>query len=266
MSGRAPKRARGGSAAAGGAGGGVASDPLFDEAAFDALAADMAAEDAKRDKIIKRSRDVLKLSKTSIYALHRGDMAKAAKQLDEARQITKDELFPLAEGGPAFLRGGALSSALEEYAEARVFETFLTTGSIPTLADLEICDRDEYVGGVLDFTGELNRYAVLRATDRDVEAVRHCRELTDQLMAAFMKFEFRNGNLRKKYDSLKYTLKKMETLIYEMSLSAAMGGLAPKSSEGDKDMPDGADDADLAAARAASDCPAVLHVVKHARA
>lgn len=209
----AQKRAR--TDSAGGAGGGdgaAAGDgaPLFDEAAFDALAAEMAAEDATRDAIIKRSRDVLKLSKTSIYALHRGDVARAVKQLDQARKIAKEELLPMAEGGPAFLRGGMLSSALEEYAEARVFEHFLKTGGIPAITDLEICSRDEYLGGVLDFSGELNRYAVLRATDRDVEAVRKCRELTDRLMAAFMKFDFRNGPLRKKYDALKCVARSLD--------------------------------------------------------
>ena len=32
-----------------------------------------------------------------------------------------------------------------------------------------------------------------------------------------MQFDFRNGNLRKKYDSLKYTLKKLEQIIYELN-------------------------------------------------
>lgn len=33
----------------------------------------------------------------------------------------------------------------------------------------------------------------------------------------------RNGALRKKYDSLKYTLQKMENTLYELSLTDAMG-------------------------------------------
>ena len=43
----------------------------------------------------------------------------------------------------------------------------------------------------------------------------------DALMGIFLKFDFRNGSLRKKYDSLKYTLKKVENTLYEMSLTSA---------------------------------------------
>ena len=41
-------------------------------------------------------------------------------------------------------------------------------------------------GGVLDFTGELNRYAIQRATVRDKAAVQKCRDLTDALMGVFL--------------------------------------------------------------------------------
>ena len=38
-----------------------------------------------------------------------------------------------------------------------------------------------------------------------------------------MQFDFRNGALRKKFDALKYTLKKMETTLYEQSLTENLG-------------------------------------------
>ena len=62
----------------------------------------------------------------------------------------------------------------------------------------------------MDFTGELNRYAVLRATARDLPAVHQCRDVVDQLFGQLMLFEWRNGNLRRKFDAVKYTLKKLE--------------------------------------------------------
>lgn len=37
-------------------------------------------------------------------------------------------------------------------------------------------------------------------------------------MGQLLQFDFRNGNLRKKFDALKYTLKKMENTTYELSL------------------------------------------------
>jgi hypothetical protein len=56
---------------------------------------------------------------------------------------------------------------------------------------------DEYLGGLLDFMGELNRYAVLRATARDVPSVTRCRDLVDAVFGAFLRFRLRNGVLRK---------------------------------------------------------------------
>lgn len=44
-----------------------------------------------------------------------------------------------------------------------------------------------YLGGVLDFTGELNRYAVAKATVRDIKEVKRCRDLVDELMGEFLK-------------------------------------------------------------------------------
>ena len=36
-----------------------------------------------------------------------------------------------------------------------------------------------------------------------------------------MQFDLRNGSIRKKYDSLKYTLRKLENTLYELSLAEA---------------------------------------------
>lgn len=45
-----------------------------------------------------------------------------------------------------------------------------------------------YLGGMLDFTGELNRYAVACATRRDAAAVARCRNVVDALMGQFLQF------------------------------------------------------------------------------
>ena len=43
-----------------------------------------------------------------------------------------------------------------------------------------------YLGGVLDFTGELNRFSIAKATVRDAESVRCCRDLVEALMGEFL--------------------------------------------------------------------------------
>ena len=205
---------------------------FLDEGDFDAMREAMALYDEQRDTVIKRSRDITKAAKVAIYCLHRGELDKADAQIAVAVQVA-DELLPLVEKEPQ-LRYGSYAGGLEEYAEAAIFAHFVRTGTILPSSALPRCDRDEYLGGVLDFTGELNRYCVARATVRDVDAVTKCRDVVDALMGIFLKFDFRNGALRKKYDGLKYTLKKMENTLYEMSLTSA----AAKRSREDGDEDD----------------------------
>eukprot|EP00499_Haloplacidia_sp_CaronLabIsolate_P011577 CAMPEP_0196781606 /NCGR_PEP_ID=MMETSP1104-20130614/9934_1 /TAXON_ID=33652 /ORGANISM="Cafeteria sp., Strain Caron Lab Isolate" /LENGTH=240 /DNA_ID=CAMNT_0042151839 /DNA_START=90 /DNA_END=809 /DNA_ORIENTATION=- len=192
------------------------SHPMVDEAEFDHIASLMQERDQKRELVIKRSRDVLKLSKTAIFALHRGEQTKADRQLADAESLIR-ELLPVA--AEYDLRHGSLSGALEEFAEARAFSRFLKDGTLIRLSELDFLSHEEYLGGVCDLTGEVGRYAVIMATKRDVDALRHCHALMDTLMGQLLKLDFRNGPLRKKYDAVKYAVRKLETLLYELSLT-----------------------------------------------
>ena len=165
---------------------------------FSAIIKSMQEEDEQRENLIKRSRDVLKCSKQAIYALQRSDPAKAADLIAQGKAGAL-ELIAATASLPHLRAGGALSAALEEWAEAAIFAVFLKEQRIPTMAELEIVNRDEYLGGVMDFCGEVNRFAVLAATRRDAAAVGAAREAVDALLAQLMLFDFRNGNLRRKY-------------------------------------------------------------------
>lgn len=198
----------------------LARDPV-NAADFSAIQAALTEEDERREALIKRSRDVQKKAKSAIYDAHRGNIAAALRSIAESAEVAKAELLPVVEQHPQ-LRFGSLSSALEEWAEAVVFVHYLRTGTIPTLAEVSIVNKEEYLGAVLDMTGELGRLAVLKATQRDLKAVERARDVVDQLLAQFMLFDFRNGSLRRKYDALKYTLKKLEQICYELTLASSM--------------------------------------------
>jgi predicted translin family RNA/ssDNA-binding protein len=187
----------------------------------------MEAEDGVRETVIKRSRDVLKLSKTAIYCCHRGQRSLADSNLADALRIVKEELFPLTVEHPT-LRGGSLSSALEEYSEAVLFRAYLEGGKIPSHhADgLEgVVTKEEYLGGVMDCVGEITRTAVQAATKRKEDDVARALEVVTDLQQALMGFDFRNGFLRKKFDGIKYSLNKLEQITYELSLTKSLGGI-----------------------------------------
>lgn len=53
---------------------------------------------------------------------------------------------------------GIYVGALEEWAEASIFFSFIARRRLPRYEDLKSILRvEEYLGGLMDFTGELNR-------------------------------------------------------------------------------------------------------------
>jgi predicted translin family RNA/ssDNA-binding protein len=213
--------------AADGAGGATTSTVGLDVSDFDAMIKQLEEYDAQREVVIKKSRDVGKAAKQAIYSLHRGDDTQAQARI-AAATATVEEVLPLVQNSPS-LRHGSFAGAMEELAEAVIFRGFLQEGRLLARSEASLCDIEEYLGGVLDFTGELNRYAVARATTRDVAAVQSCRDLVEAIFGQFIRMDLRNGALRKKFDALKYTLKKMEQTLYELSLTEA--GLPTKLEE-----------------------------------
>lgn len=81
--------------------------------------------------------------------------------------------------------------------------------------------NEEYICGVIHFCQELGRYAVGRATVGDADSVVLCRDLVQQVFGQLLEFDFRNGPLRRKYDGVKYVLRRLEDVLYELSLIGA---------------------------------------------
>ena len=70
----------------------------------------------------------------------------------------------------------------------------------------------------LRFAQQLSRYCVGRACENDSNSIHITRELILQLNEKMLQMDFRNGPLRRKYDGLKYALKNIEDVTYELSL------------------------------------------------
>ncbi|KAG7399555.1 hypothetical protein PHYBOEH_008550 [Phytophthora boehmeriae] len=199
----------------------AAATPLLNQQDFEDMNREMHEQDEMREKIIKRSREILKSSKQAIFALHRSDRTEASKLLANAEKVIP-ELVELTEQNPS-LRDGALSSSLEEYAEAKCFFHYLDTRCLLPRRDVPILKKNEYLGGVIDFTGELMRLAVVKATSRDVQEVERCKAMVEAISGELIQFDFRNGPLRRKFDSVKYNLRKLENTLYELSLVTNSG-------------------------------------------
>jgi predicted translin family RNA/ssDNA-binding protein len=58
-----------------------------------------------------------------------------------------------------------------------------------------------------------------RAIANDVESIGQVRVVLEELNGKMLEFDFRNGPLRRKYDGLKYALRSVEDILFELSLT-----------------------------------------------
>lgn len=168
-----------------------------------------------RRAMAERAGVVLSSAKRAIFALHRQDERRAAQELNTARAAcsagAKHFRQDLAMGGEGVWRAG-----LEEYCEAIFFFEFMTRGSIKS-AKLPTDDPEIVIGGLADFTGELSRQAVIRATAHDKPAVENMYLAARDIVEILLKLDL-TGNARNKFDQAKRNLRHLEELRYDLSL------------------------------------------------
>ena len=166
-----------------------------------------------RREVIENSNKALNLSKRAIFSFHRDEMEEGEIKLKEAvtffekceKHISK---FP-------DLKDGAYRAALEEYAEALLFESYLKTRKIGKI-DQRAMDEMCYLAGLCDTTGEIVRYAVRNATKGKNEEVQKAFETVETVVEFLMDLDL-TGYLRTKFDQAKNNLRRLEQVMYDLS-------------------------------------------------
>ena len=172
--------------------------------------------DKNRELLIKKSRDVLKLSKQVIYAVHRDELEKAEKLIQQIKK-EKTALEKISSNNAFLLTEGSYKVALQEYAEAILYFSVINGKQLATQKQLAI-PTPYYILGLCDLPGELVRKAVyLAGKDRDADVLK-IRNLVDQIYGELLSFDFRDHETRRKFDSVKYDLKKLEDLALDLKL------------------------------------------------
>lgn len=170
----------------------------------------------QRHEVIKFSSDVLRLSKQTIFNLHRNQPTEAEQSLTEAEKILGqlDELFK--KDGDLKTEGSFIA-AVEEYVEAKFFKKVIENESIDYLEVKPIIGYDEYLSGICDLTGEITRRAILLATDGKSSEVIKLKKMVEEIIGQLIKFDL-VGKLRVKYDEAKRNLKRIEEIVYDLKI------------------------------------------------
>ncbi|XP_077993646.1 translin-like [Glandiceps talaboti] len=116
----------------------------------------------------------------------------------------------------------AFLSAFTVYLES---EKFVTREEIAELMGVKLergegvhLDLEDYLMGQLNLASELSRLAVNSVTAGDYSRPSRIAAFVAELDSGFRLLNLKNDSLRKRFDSLKYDMKKVEEVVYDLSI------------------------------------------------
>ncbi|CEO97266.1 Translin [Plasmodiophora brassicae] len=118
---------------------------------------------------------------------------------------------------------------------AASFIQYLENGTLLTKANADICigvastpfaeiDLEDYLLGLCGLPSELARFCLNLVTTGDTESPVKVRAFVSELYSAFQVLNLRNDLLRKRFDSIKYDLQKLEGIVYDISIRKDRAG------------------------------------------
>jgi len=171
--------------------------------------------DEKNEEIIRDSRFIVKLSKLIINALHRNDLNSAEQNIIEINKKIR-AMNKKTSKFSALRYSGSYKVALQEYVEAIAFYHYIKHKKLPSLKELEV-EPEVFVAGTCDLTGELVRKAINSVTKENYRVAVEIKDFIENIYSQFLEINFK-GELRRKFDSIKYDLKKLEDIVYELKV------------------------------------------------
>jgi predicted translin family RNA/ssDNA-binding protein len=190
---------------------------MLDKKDLEEIRKRLEAQEEQRSKVISISNDIIKTSKTIIYALHRNEVKEADKAVKDIQKKLSD-MVSYIKGHPKLNQCGAYKVAIQEYVEALCFYNIIKDRKIPSSKDLDV-DEEFFLLGLMDLTGELVRKAINASIKGDYKESLLLKDVVSEIYDELMRFNFGNSELRKKFDGIKYDLKKLEDLALNLKLS-----------------------------------------------
>lgn len=170
--------------------------------------------ESDRRTLIGVSGQALSGAKQAIFKLQRNDHVGATADLERVNQQLSQGK-KICQGDSGLAHEGVWRAAQEEACEATLVHDFLIKGKL-AVSKLPCEDPEILIGGLSDFTGELARYAVIKATEGDKATVEKLYAVTVKVVETLLQLDL-TGSLRAKFDQAKQHLRKLEDIRYELS-------------------------------------------------
>ncbi|KAH9002574.1 Translin [Lactarius hatsudake] len=132
-----------------------------------------------------------------------------------AETIPRDEVWKWKDLWTTPLRAAAFSVLLAR------FLTDGTLASLPSVAEQlgnSHLVPEDYLHGIISVINELSRLAVNAVTLGDFEAPLRISVFAKEVFTGFSMLNLKNDALRRRFDTLKYDIKKIEEVVYDVTL------------------------------------------------
>jgi len=182
---------------------------------FKYMRKEMKKLDEQRERLIRKSREIITFSKQIIHSIHRNEEAEASNLIKKIKKSLR-EMKRITSTFPELRYSAIFRDACQEYVEALSYFHIIKNNKLPTKKELGV-DTESYLLGICDLTGELVRNAINSAIKEDFDRAKQIKDFVTELYGELLGFDFKN-HLRRKFDSIKYDLKKLEDLMFSLKM------------------------------------------------
>ncbi|NPA05309.1 MAG: haloacid dehalogenase [Crenarchaeota archaeon] len=178
----------------------------------------LSKREEERDKMIKLSRDVIRLSGQVINAIHTGDYAEASKLL-QRMEDAKKEFISHAKHDPYLYHTGLVYSTLAEYVEAKILYSLVVESKPPAPPEELDVPETAYLQGLGDVVGELRRLALDALRQDRIEDAEHLLAMMEAIYMELRGLEYPDAlipGVRRKVDVARRLIDDTKALLVEV--------------------------------------------------
>jgi len=175
----------------------------------DLAQADMEAQNDVRDRVLRKSRELIRLCSSAIRAGHRDEWEEAESLLAKAETLGQ-AMATMTERYPELYYEGYTQDALKELVEARVTLALISERPLPPVEDADI-PLNTYLNGVCEAASELRRRCLDMLRQESFEEAEHLLRAMDAAYEVLMSFSYPDAitrGLRRRVDRLRGVLER----------------------------------------------------------
>ncbi|MEJ5253701.1 MAG: haloacid dehalogenase [Armatimonadota bacterium] len=166
-------------------------------------------KDSVREEALRASRELIRLSATTVRSIHRHEFENAQQGLSEASQRAA-ELIALRQSHPDIYYAGYVQDALKEYAEASLLYALVQSQPLPSFAQLDI-EVPAYLNALCEAASECRRHILDLLRHDDMEKAEKLLAAMDDIYYMLVTFDYPDaltGGLRRSVDALRAVLER----------------------------------------------------------